>query len=61
MASKKKELSEYIVAHAPISKATAKADELLKSGYTTWGAPAFASPNTKEPIWMQVFIKVKED
>lgn len=59
--AKKNNVSEYIVAHSVISKATAKADDLIGKGYTPWGAPSFASPNTKEPVWIQVFIKVEED
>ena len=56
-----KDIADYIVAHAPVSKATARASELLDNGYTTWGAPSISSPNTKEPMWIQVFIKLKED
>lgn len=54
-------LSDYVVAYAPVSKATAKANELLGNGYTTWGSPYISSPNTKEPMWVQVFIKIKEE
>lgn len=56
-----RDLSDYVVAYAPVSKATAKANELLGNGYTTWGSPYISSPNTKEPMWVQVFIKIKEE
>lgn len=56
-----RDLSDYVVAYAPVSKATARASELLKNGYTTWGSPYISSPNTKEPMWVQVFIKIKEE
>lgn len=45
-----RDLSDYVVAYAPVSKATAKANELLGNGYTTWGSPYISSPNTKEPM-----------
>lgn len=56
-----RDLSDYVVAYAPVSKATARASELLENGYTTWGSPYISSPNTKEPMWVQVFIKIKEE
>lgn len=56
-----RDLSDYVVAYAPVSKATARASELLENGYTTWGSPYMSSPNTKEPMWVQVFIKIKEE
>ena len=56
-----RDLSDYVVAYAPVSKATAKANELLGNGYTTWGSPYISSPNTKEPMWVLVFIKIKEE
>ena len=56
-----RDLSDYVVAYAPVSKATARASELLENGYTTGGSPYISSPNTKEPMWVQVFIKIKEE
>lgn len=32
-----RDLSDYVVAYAPVSKATDRASELLENGYTTWG------------------------
>ena len=58
---KQKVVSDYVVAHAAVSRATTKANELIQQGYFPWGSPCIESRGeTREPLWVQVFI-IKEE
>lgn len=64
MLAKKPTFMRYVVAHAVIEgdTATEEAQRWIDQGYQPWGVPSIKENTiSKEIMWIQVFIKTKEE